>query len=343
MPTWEPLLRKLILELRKDAASRQDLLDYAEACIENGLLPRAASIIRQSCRPGFIPEQLASLFDADLLFSNLQQSDPRKVEMRARLDVLLSLPWAGIVTTNYDILILDEVSAAARRWRNICLTPYENLGRTLKSSVRPFLIHLHGNVRSGPVILTEGDYDSVYFGSSPLQSFLQALLLRYTVVFICTQVEDRFVEMRRQLQRLFKDTDAGTAPRLHPEYVVLPFTDKRKGDYLESTGGFIPLYYENETGSHEGFVPRLKRLRGDLTREETGTQKLDPVSDRLVKIIQANPEGLSSAEIAKKFVATGELEDYPDLNLRELFYRLYFLIYKKIVRRNEEQNTFVPY
>jgi hypothetical protein len=94
------------------------------------------------------------------------------------------------------------------------------------------------------MILSEDDYDNVYLGSSTLQSFLRALLLRYTIVFIGTQVEDRFVEFKRQLQLLFKDrTLSANRPPLSPEYVLLPETELDRGNYLISTGGFRVLQY----------------------------------------------------------------------------------------------------
>jgi SIR2-like domain len=338
MPLWKDLIEKLYQHVQS-SGTRPDLLEYARECIEAREWARAASGLRQAGTTNSIQIRLRQLFSRKTYFDGLPDGHPAKLQMQARLEALIALPWAGIVTTNYDTLISDYVSATDRPWSNVSLKPSDNIGQALKSSDRPFFIHLHGNVKTGEMILTEEDYDDIYLGSSMIQSFLRALLLRYTVVFIGTQVEDRFVQFKRELQLLFKDrTLSSQGPPLSPEYVFLAETDKHRGTYLESTGGFKILTYPNENGRHEGLVTLLRQIRFDLAASE-GPNTLDPVNQRLVEIIKEKGS-MASADVLKAFWTGGPRPGYPDLNSRELTYRLYFLAYNKTLAYDAQYDTF---
>jgi SIR2-like domain len=345
MPLWRPLLSTLIAKLRADAKSqgspqRLETLDYAENCITEGQLPRAASAIRIADPGGRVNQYLAELFDSKRHFHNKPAKDAGKGEMQARLSALVSLPWAGVITTNYDTLVSDHFLQHGPGARNVCYDPTDNLGQALKSSDRPFVVHLHGNIRSGGLVLTEGDYDRGYLASSPLQGFLSALFLRYTLVFIGTQVEDRFVEIRRQLQHLFPHKDK----TLSPEYVLLPTTDRQRGEYLTSTGGFTVHYYANATKDHEGLVPLMRSIEDDIAAVDQGMSSLDDVCKRLIEIIQKNSTGVTYSEIVSNFWSTAApfVTRYRDLNDRELGYRLYYLLYRQQVLFDPVNNTWRP-
>lgn len=342
MPLWRPLIERLIDVVSK-ASDRIDLIEYSKSCLREGQLPRAASVLRSADETHRIDQELREVFNGDRLFTRRPKDDPKKIEMQERLDSLTSLPWAGYITTNYDTLIIEHLAKVGRPCGNVCSTPYDNLARTLKSSDRPFFIHLHGNVASGPLILSEDDYDDAYLASPPLQSFLRAILLRYTVVFLGTLVEDRFVEMRRQLQLLFKDRrHVPNSPLMSPEYVLLADTDKQRGSYLESTGGFRAIYYKNTTGKHEGLVPALVELRAALTKYGGTTRIPDTVNKRLLAIISKYPEGIDQLKIVQEFWANGPLAAYPDLTSSELYFRLFYLIHKNLISYDDPYQTFKP-
>jgi hypothetical protein len=101
MPMWSGLLEQLVRRLRSSSRAsdtKHALLAYAKKCIANGQLARAASAVRRSDPSGLIEQHLKDLFDAQRCFRDLPEKDPRRQEMQARLDALLSLPWAGVVT-----------------------------------------------------------------------------------------------------------------------------------------------------------------------------------------------------------------------------------------------------
>jgi hypothetical protein len=345
LPLWKPLLNGLVNRLENvhsDEPERLKLLGYARRCIEDGQLPRAASVISEASPSTQIDQVLKRLYNANRQFTELDERDPKKRAMRERLDALLALPWAGIVTTNYDTLIHDY-----RNWTNVSARPSDNLGQVLKSSDRPFLIHLHGNVKTGQMILSEENYDEIYLGSSTVQSFLLALLLRYTVVFIGTLVEDRFVEYKRQLQLLFRDkASLSNRQPLSPEYVLLAKTDAQRGSYLQATKGFRALYYENTDHAHEGLVPLLRELREAVTHYDFGNAAKDPVNKRLLEIVNHHPKGLRLAELAPEFWdSIGRKPLQPpmrDLNVRELYFRLFFLSRMMLLKYDHVHEVYRP-
>src|SRR5262249_37645374 len=142
MPLWRPLIEKLLKVVREDS-DRKELIHYAESCVREGQLPRAASVLRRADNKHRVDDELKTTFDATRLFDR-RPNDSKKQEMLKRLNALASLPWAGYVTSNYDTLITDHLLRVGRPCNNVCNTPYDNLARALKSSDRPFFIHLHG-------------------------------------------------------------------------------------------------------------------------------------------------------------------------------------------------------
>lgn len=342
MPLWRPLLSRLV-KVVKPHSKRADLIEYAESCIAEGELPRAASVLRLADDGHRINQALKAEFDSVRLFVRRPANDQRKVEMRERLEALTSLPWAGYITTNYDTLVLDYLVSVGRPCNNRCSTPYGNLAQTLKSSDRPFFVHLHGNVADGNLVLGETDYDEAYLVTPSLTSFLRAIFMRYTVVFLGTQVEDRLAEIRRQLQLLFRDRHVnGGAPSMEPEYVMLAATDSQRGTYLESTGGFRAVYYENASSNHEGFVPALDDLRLKLAKHRGTTSGNDQVNERLLTIVRANPGGIKQRSIIEQFWTAGPPAGWEDLSSGELYFRMFYLIHRRLVTLDEQYDVFRP-
>jgi len=347
MPLWAPLLSRLVAAIRPHLRAADEvpkaLLAYAEGCIKHNELARAASALRRADPNHIVDDQLREAFDYDRLFRQRDKKDPARREMENRGRSLLALPWAGVVTTNYDDF-LDHAGS----WNIRVETPWQRqrLGQTLKMGGRPFLVHLHGHVGTGKYVLAEEDYDSTYLGAATVQSFLRALLLRYTVVFIGTLVEDRFVEFKRELQLVFQDHDAavGASPPLSNEYVLLPETAVERGGYLESTHGFRCVYYKNDTGNHEGLVPLLDSIRDRLLKSE-GKSQLDVICDELLSIVKsAGADGLAYRDIAlefmKRFGRNKKFHDFGTLNLRELYYRLFSLVQWRRLSFDERSEKF---
>jgi len=348
MPLWQPLLiaLKKALEPLGTDDSHWSLLNYAQVCIDGGQLARAASALREADKPcKEIDNQVRELFDYSR-YDSLQAKDPRKVEMSARIKALTSLPWAGVVTTNYDELL----GRSGRRWKPIVRAPTDrlDLGRALKSSERPFLVHLHGTVASGgSIVLTEEDYDSVYLGSSTVNSFLRALMLRYTLVFIGTSIEDKFVEYKRELQSLFSDHAKAL---IDPEFALLASDDSDRGDYLERTQGFKCIYYDNARGKHEGFVGALRQMRDQLV-EPSQAIEIDDVSHNLLAILQEFAGRATYQQIEEaysqrtKAKAEGFHHGYDrhgEVTANDIYYRLVFLRDRHYCDYNSETQEYSP-
>jgi len=127
---------------------------------------------------------------------------------------------------------------------------------------------------------------------------------------------------------------------MSPEYVLLAENEKQRGNYLESTGGFRPIYYSNESGNHEGLVGALTELHVALSEGAMGT--LDSVNRRLLEIVRKYPEGINQTNIVREFWVRGPAPNHPDLTTGELFFRLFFLIYKQLITLDNQYDTFKP-
>lgn len=337
MPLWIPLLKHLAKVL-KNHPDHPDLIKYAKGCIERGELARAASALSRADSAHQIDPELQGLFGSER-FSKSRDAAARE-EMRRRLESLTSLPWAGYITTNYDTLLSDYFASLNRPVANICHNPSDNLGRAIKRSSRPFLIHLHGNVKAGGLVLTEEDYDDVYLDSSSVQQFLRAILLRYTLVFIGTQVEDKFVEMRRQIQLLYNDrrSGGGKAPAMPPEYVLLPYPDESlRGAYLRDTNVFTVIYYANKSGNHEGLVPRLREAKKSLSDKKNGARD-DEVVKRLLTLVKKHENGITWSPLVVEFWAEHAtyIRGRGNLNNHEIYYCLFYLSQNHLIEISEE-------
>jgi hypothetical protein len=349
MPTWKMLLTDLIAKVEQGNGAPPQFLqaiEYAKDCINKDQLVRAASVISSAAGQNRkeIEPYLKSAFSS-AKYTGLEAGAAMRKQMEARLDALASLPWAGIVTSNYDTIVTDHFRNAGIGADNICYGPEGNLGSILKSIRRPFLVHLHGSVAAGKMVLTESDYGDAYLSGSQTPSFLRALFLKYTVVFIGSEVEDRFIELRRELDLIFP----GRIAALPSEYVLLADSNRGRGEYLAATGAFKVFYYSNRANQHEGFLPALKDLVAAVREADWGTAQLDKINNGLLSVIQRYPKGIKMDDIVKKFCeANSELWENPDkfgfdnLNHRELIYRVFFLKDKKRIMYDPVRKTYRP-
>ena len=77
--------------------------------------------------------------------------------------ILAQWPFAGYITTNYDGLLEKALGQLDPGWASIGNTEFE--ARKLSGGVDHVVWHLHGSIDPGVtsrLILTEGDYDSLY-------------------------------------------------------------------------------------------------------------------------------------------------------------------------------------
>jgi hypothetical protein len=199
-PSWVQLMRNLLVFARENVHSPVKLqyIDSIESRISSGQLANAASELKQMLTPAefsvFLKEQFSTrVYEA-------AASDETKERMRARLRSLTQASWAGIVTTNFD----DYIRSDGFDWRTSGTDP--DLGHIL-SRKEPFLVRLHSGNWHYDGVFTSEDYHNTYLlnGScSSVREFLKALNITHQIVFIGSSLEDRILDVRREMFQAFK-------------------------------------------------------------------------------------------------------------------------------------------
>ncbi|MEW6363197.1 MAG: SIR2 family protein [Acidobacteriota bacterium] len=360
MPLWKPLLEQLVTELEKELVppsvkrsknrgktadmrelndeTRRLFVEYARECLVKGRLPLAASAIRlASADKPWLTERIRELFDSRHLYE-LPSTDPRRKRMEARLRALLAIPWVGIITTNYDVLVEKYGPTTATHWGQVCRGEHDNLGRVLRSSSfrRPFLVYLHGNVEHGKVVLAEEDYDDLYIARPSIDYFLRAVLLKHTVVFIGTEVDEEIVRRKKELSLTYK-------AQLESEYVLAPRNREgvRRGTYLETVKGFEVCYYDPGE-DYIGFDDALQTLS---TPPETASGSADRALDHVNKTLcdMLGPSPVTHGDLLLRFYKDEELKQdagLHDLTSSEIYFRLEYLVNKGLIAKSEDKGTY---
>lgn len=289
LPTWPDLLRACarLLGAEGDVASPLDAgryLDVAQYLAkvqgERALQESVADLIRRGSRsPG---------------------------ELHRRI---VSLPLAGIVTTNYDLLLSD--ADTGRRFERP--VTHETSGLTSLPRKR-FVLHLHGHIDDpATIILAKSGYDRFALGlSDGAIQFIRTVFHTRTVLFIGFGFRDENVDaILRDLQAL--EVTAGWGV-----YALLPVPDPEQPEKVSDTAlrhrGVQPIYLPADA---DHGVLALTHWLSDLQRivERIGRSRSNPASRA--------PQAAALARLSLQLEAAGfgeplrsvlgKLPDRPDL------------------------------
>src|SRR5882762_2173905 len=178
-PAWGALIATLVdfCELNGSDENRRQLVQVKEI-LNNGQYALAAHVLKFLHKEdNLLGDCLKSTFSAR---PENAWADPKR--MRSRLNSLTNAPFAGIVTTNYDALIEPEIRVRRPPWIEVHGSR-SFLGNALHRGV-PFFVKLHGDTWDSNLVLSADDYHRTYLANSLIQTFLEALMLSYHVVFI---------------------------------------------------------------------------------------------------------------------------------------------------------------
>lgn len=132
---------------------------------------------------------------------------------------LLSLEQRIIVTTNFDKLIetawAGEVRLGARTFK-VLSGVSKDVFRSLKDHETPYLIKIHGSVdNTASLVFSRSEYIRMAFGNPSYSSFLDALLLNYTILFVGFSMDDPAIS---SLMKMY----AVNYPEARPHYIITP-------------------------------------------------------------------------------------------------------------------------
>ncbi|NTW33411.1 MAG: hypothetical protein HGB12_12445, partial [Bacteroidetes bacterium] len=124
--------------------------------------------------------------------------------MKKRLDNLLRIPWAGLITTNYDTLIDDWIPRQKKFYYKLYAPNAQNFGNIFLdfSNNKPF-VKIHGSVDSGYYVLGTKSYEETYFSNPRISLFMQHVMLRFNLFFIGCSLEDEIFRLRADIMKKF--------------------------------------------------------------------------------------------------------------------------------------------
>jgi hypothetical protein len=178
---------------------------------------------------------------------------------------LASTRYRGVITTNYDRL-LETVFTQVRGWAPSEFTP-ESVSALASAlyNPEPFIFKLHGNISSPEsIVLTSRDYDRLILHNPHVRSFLQAVFLNYTVLFVGYSLRDPDFELvLRELTLIFQ----GYTPT---HYAFLPDAPDFAIEHLLQRMNIQALPYEPHN-SHAEVTEALKALQDVAPFDSNGT------------------------------------------------------------------------
>jgi hypothetical protein len=181
LPSWPELLRRIAAEV--------GLNEEVEVYLNNGQFLRVAEFLASQRSPKDIKERVA-----------------RQIERTAQgpstlHKLIVNLPFAGIITTNYDLLLTE--ADGSRHFK----PPMTYLNSGLRSKLgERFILHLHGHVGDPEtIIITRQGYDYIELKEERVRQFLAGVFQTRSVLFVGFGFVDSHID---DLLRHLKDTGA---------------------------------------------------------------------------------------------------------------------------------------
>jgi hypothetical protein len=243
-PAWNTLVKSLTDEVKKQApAPRAAMLD--ELTQQNDYL-----MLADVARTQLGKNQYAAVLQKQL---NKPTKPPHAHELIATTD------YRGLITTNYDRL-LETVVTQVRGWAPKTFT-HEAVSALATALYEPelFIFKLHGDLQSpASVVLTSQDYDQLILRSPHVRSFLQAVFLNYTILFVGYSLRDPdFQLLLRELTLIFE----GYTPQ---HFALLADSNDLTVDHLFTRMNIRIISY-NSHGGHQPVVDLLEQLQAAAT------------------------------------------------------------------------------
>lgn len=250
LPNWPGLLQELLEMARLENVPFSGLEDELEEAISSGKLIMVAQEIEDR-----ISEPLKAGILRRIFLD--QEVKPNKLH-----DKLVSIPFAGILTTNYDMLIEGAytLKSGGRIPPVLTQEDLEKVQNPLRTK-GSFVFKLHGDInRPDTIILGSHDYQDLLFRRPGYRSFLETAFTVNTVLFIGFGLEDPDIDnMLDRLSSIFSRTNES-------HYALIPtgrFSALEKRRMLLDKRIRI-IEYDNNDGNHDQVYEFLSYLY-DLT------------------------------------------------------------------------------
>ena len=168
-PSWSSLITTLVETAKQVPNARTGGIEQYE-------LKKDYFTLAEFARSALGPAQYSALI-RDQLGKPVKPTEAHRV--------IAMTDYRGLITTNYDRL-LETATTQFRQWAPNTFTA-DSISSLAVALYNPefFIFKLHGDIGSPEsIILTSRDYDRLILRNPHARSFLQAVFLNYTVLFV---------------------------------------------------------------------------------------------------------------------------------------------------------------
>ncbi|HEY6347130.1 MAG TPA: SIR2 family protein [Bryobacteraceae bacterium] len=251
IPGWRGALRKIVTWAGEQGFSLADL-DEIQRMLDDqsaDLLTIAAELFEQLGKTRY-RHALAAVFR------------PGDVRPTAAHGCLATIPFAGIITTNYDKLM--EIALTTAGIDHIVLTQQQpaELNEVIGGD-RFFLLKAHGDIDNiDTVVLGTKDYQKLLLNNA-YQSCISHIFSQYTVLFVGFSLTDPDLQLTLNMSRAVFE---GNTPN---HYAVIEKPGPINARRFQRDHGITLLPYERSDDTHPEVGEFLRELREKVSEKRT--------------------------------------------------------------------------
>lgn len=251
LPGWPQLIRQMIDWCESQGISLPNKADIEYLLDNKKDLLAAANALRAKMGDDKYRQFLSEVF----LRPDLE---PTEVH-----EILAKIPFVAAATTNYDSLVEDGYRKVhpGQSFEVFAHDDHEQLGTALNAK-KYFVLKAHGTVeRPETIILDSKDYDRLFFKSKGYRTFLRAMFLHRTVLFLGFSMTDpELLFLLRELKAIFD----GHTPT-HYALVEVSQTRQIEWEQFEEEHGVKIIPYIRSADDH----PEVKSFLNELSEKVT--------------------------------------------------------------------------
>lgn len=256
LPTWDGLLIELLRHTVANGRMPKDEAATLRTAIKEQKHEFVGEMIRRRMGEADYEQALETIF-----------RNP-ELEPTHRHELIVALPFAGVLTTNYDKLL--ESSYARQRSLPPTYT-FEDAADAAAalSHERFFVFKVHGDIdRKKSIVLTQRDYRDVTHRQPGYRAVLNAIFITKTVLFVGCSMTDPDINL---ILETVTESLRGKGP---PHYALVPEREAKtaEAEYWRDFYGIRLIQYDATKGHPEidDFLDSLRRAVDSRSKKVKG-------------------------------------------------------------------------
>lgn len=250
-PSWTELLKKYNeWSLQNDLINKTEY-DMIDEIIGKGNLTIAAEVLRQK----------SSNTDFGAFFDEIFRNDNRFDHVH---NAILDIPFAYILTTNYDAIIESAYRAKYNSEIPVYTWDQVNMVNKRINDDDLFLFKLHGTYdRADTVILAENDYRKLYHKEAFLDT-LKSIFINKSILFVGFGYND--VAITRIISNIAYTFEQNNC--MHYLLIEKNRYNELEKQYLLQNDRITVIEYDNPDGSHSEIDTFFSQLKATVSSKK---------------------------------------------------------------------------